>query len=278
VRTMLVLELSKSRAAELVGLSRRALYRAPRASSLRRSRSDEPRIRAAVRRVAFARPSFGVRRVWAMLRREGFTVNRKRVHRVMATEGWLRPAHFPRPRLPPSGRLSAERPNERWYTDLTEVDTTDFGPCPLMAILDACTREVVHWAFLPTCGAAEAISVVEEAVAQRFPGVLQAPGTVLVTDQGAQFIAKRFREGTRLLGLDLRWTRKKRPEDNGLQESFHGHLKQDYLWLREPESFLVTRGRIAESIADYNTARPHSSLGYLTPREFAQKVLEEAEA
>jgi transposase InsO family protein len=272
---MLALELSKSRTAELVGLSRRALYLGSRASPVRRRRADESRILAAVRRAALARPSFGVRRVWAMLRREGLRVNRKRVHRLMAAEGLLRPAHFPRPRLPPTGRLSAERPNERWYTDLTEVDTTDFGPCPLMAILDACTREVVHWEFLPTCGAAEAFSVVEGAVAKRFPRLLQAPGTVLVTDQGAQFIAKRFREGTRLLGLDLRWTRKKRPEDNGLQESFHGHLKQDYLWLREPESFYVTRKRIAEAIDDYNTERPHSSLGYLTPREFAQKVREE---
>ncbi len=275
MRTMLALELSKRHAAEFVGLSRRALYLEPREASHRRTRSDEPQIRSAVRRAALARPTFGVRRVWAVLRREGLRVNRKRVHRLMAAEGLLRPAHFPRPRLPPTGRLSAERPNERWSTDLTEVDTTDFGPCPLMAILDACTREVVHWEFFPTCGAAEALSVVEGAVATRFPRLLQAPGTVLVTDQGAQFIAKRFREGTRLLGLDLRWTRKKRPEDNGLQESFHGHLKQDYLWLREPESFYTTRQRLAEAIDDYNTERPHSSLGYLTPREFAQKVQEE---
>ena len=204
-----------------------------------------------MRQIALAHPTFGHRRVWAMLRRAGVSVNRKRVHRLMATEGLLRPAHFPRPRLPPTGRLSAERPNERWYTDLTEVDTADFGPCPLMTILDACTREVVHWESFPNCGATEALSVVEGAVAQRFP---------------------------KLLGLDLRWTRKKRPEDNGLQESFHGHLKQDYLWLREPESFLVTHRRLAESIEDYNTERPHSSLGYLTPREFAERKMEGQEA
>lgn len=275
---LLALHVPKRRTAELVGLSRRAIYLTPPTGPLRRARSDELQVREALRRVAFARPSFGVRRVWATLRREGLRINRKRVHRLMAAEGLLRPAHFPRPRLPPTGRLSAERPNERWYTDLTEVETTDFGPCPLMAILDACTREVVHWEFFPTCGAAEALSVVEGAVARRFPRLLQAPGTVLVTDQGAQFIAKRFREGTRLLGLDLRWTRKKRPEDNGLQESFHGHLKQDYLWLREPESYLATRQRLAEAMEDYNTARPHSSLGYLTPREFAQKVQVEAGA
>jgi putative transposase len=89
---------------------------------------------------------------------------------------------------------------------------------------------------------------------------------------------QRFREGTKLLGLDLRWTRKKRPEDNRLHESFHGHLKQDYLWLREPESFLVTHRRLTESIETYDTERPHSSLGYLTPREFAGRRKEDQEA
>lgn len=259
-------------AARWTHLDRSTVYRFPRGHGARPPRADETRILSRLRTVAYAHPTYGVRRVWAMLRRQGLSINRKRVHRLMAVDGLLRPAHFPRPRLPPTGRLSAERPNERWYTDLTEVETTDFGPCPLMAILDACTREVVHWEFFPTCGAAEAFSVVEGAVAKRFPRLLRASGTVLVTDQGAQFIAKRFREGTQLLGLDLRWTRKKRPEDNGLQESFHGHLKMDYLWVQEPVSFLETRARLAESIRHYNTERPHSSLGYLTPREFAERA------
>jgi putative transposase len=267
-----------ARAARWAGLDRSTLYWEPRGRSRRSSRPDEPRVLAHLRTIAYAHPTYGHRRVWAMLRRAGFPVNRKRVHRLMAAEGLLRPAHFPRPRLPPTGRLIAERPNERWYTDLTEVATTDFGPCPLMTILDGCTREAVAWEFFPSCGATEALGVVETAVAKRFPRVLQAPGTVLVADQGSQFIAKRFREGTRLLGLDLRWTRKRRPEDNGLQESFHGHLKQDYLWVREPESFLETRRQLAESIRHYNTERPHSSLGYLTPREFAERVREATEA
>jgi transposase InsO family protein len=147
-----------------------------------------------------------------------------------------------------------------------------------MAILDACTREVIAWDFFPTCGAAEAMGVVDAAVTARFPRQARAVGTVLVTDQGSQFIAKRFREGTRLLGLDLRWTRKRRPEDNGLQESFHGHLKMDCLWVQEPESFLETRQHLTKSIRHYNEERPHSSLGYLTPVEFARKVQEEANA
>lgn len=276
--TLQALGVPTTRAVRWTGLDRSTIYRPLTGRSSRPRRSDEPQILSRLRAVAYARPTYGARRVWAMLRREGLSINRKRVHRLMRVEGLLRPAHFPRPRLPPTGRLSAERPNERWYTDLTEVDTTDYGPCPLMTILDACTREAIVWEFFPSCGASEALGVVEAAVAARFPGALQASGTVLVTDQGSQFIAKRFREGTRVLGLDLRWTRKRRPEDNGLQESFHGHLKMDYLWVRESESFLETRRCLAESIRDYNEQRPHSSLAYLTPVEFARKVQQEVES
>ena len=267
-----------TKAARWTGLDRSTLYCPPRVRGKRVPRSDEPRILSQLRTVAYVHPTYGHRRVWAMLRRAGLPVNRKRVHRLMAREGLLRPAHFPRPRLPPTGRLIADRPNARWYTDLTEIDTTDFGPCPLMTILDGCTREAVAWELFPSCGATEALGVVEAAVAKRFPQVLQAPVTLLIADLGSQFIAKRFREGTKLLGLDLRWTRKRRPEDNGLQESFHGHLKMDYLWIREPESFLETRVHVAESIRHYNTERPHSSLGYLTPQEFAERKMEGQEA
>ena len=267
-----------TRAAQWAGLDRSGLYRARTDRAGRAARPDERPVLSHLRRIAFAHPTYGHRRVWAMLRRGGFSINHKRVHRLMAVEGLLRPAHFPRPRLPPTGRLIAEWPNERWYTDLTEIETTDFGRCSLMVVLDACTREVVSWDFFSSCGAAEALGVVESAVAERFPKKLRASGTVLVTDQGSQFIAKRFIEGTRLLGLDLRWTRKKRPEDNGLQESFHGHLKADYLWIREPESFFETRARLVESIRHYGEERPHSSLGYLTPREFAPQKMEEQKA
>ncbi|MCI4352998.1 MAG: integrase core domain-containing protein [Thermoplasmata archaeon] len=80
------------------------------------------------------------------------------------------------------------------------------------------------------------------------------------------------------MGVELRMTRKHRPEDNGVKESFHGHLKMDYRWVREPESFLASRRRLAESIDDYNTERPPSPLRYLTSNEFARKELEEIEA
>ena len=266
---------SLSRAARMSGISRRALYTLPRPHVLPR-RPDEAETRAAVRRVALNLVTYGHRRVWAMLRREGRMVNRKRVYRLMREEQLLRPAHFLRPRLPSTGALEADRPNQKWYTDLTYIDTTDRGPCPLTSILDGCTREVLAWSFLPTCGATEAIDVVQAAVAKEFPRRLRADGVVLRSDAGSQFIAHVLWESMKVLGIELEAIRKKRPEDNGMIESYHGHLKMDYLWTAPPRTYAETRGHRATSLRHYNEERPHSSLNYLTPTEFAKKMKEEA--
>ncbi|MGI0131190.1 MAG: IS3 family transposase, partial [Thermoplasmata archaeon] len=225
---------SLSRAARYAGLARQGLYYRPHTHPRRIVRPDEDRARAAVRRLALDYVTYGHRRVWAMLRRDGWTINRKRVHRLMRVEGLLRPAHFPRPRLPSTGALEADRPNQKWYTDLTYVDTTDRGPCPLTSILDGCTREILSWSFLPNCGATEAVDVVLAAVTREFPRTLRADGVVLRSDAGSQFIAHRFRESMKALGIQLEAIRKKRPEDNGMIESYHGHLKMDYLWTSPP--------------------------------------------
>ncbi|MGI0156724.1 MAG: IS3 family transposase [Thermoplasmata archaeon] len=265
---------SLSRAAKMTGISRRALYYPLRPRRTLR-RPDEAKARASVRRFAFRYVTYGHRRVWAMLRRDGWTINRKRVYRLMKEERLLRPAHFPRPRLPSTGALEAARPNQKWYTDLTYVDTTDRGPCPLTSILDGCTREILAWSFLPNCGAVDAIEVVQAAVAREFPRKLRADGVVLRSDAGSQFIAHVFRESMKALGVQLEAIRKKRPEDNGMIESYHGHLKMDYLWTAPPTTFVETRDLLGASLRHYNEERPHSSLNYLTPAEFAKKKMEE---
>lgn len=268
---------SLARAAGMAGISRHALYYRCR-PRVPHPLPDEERARSAVRKVALEYVTYGHRRVWAMLRRDGWTINRKRVHRLMHQEKLLRPAHFPRPRLPSTGALEASRPKERWYTDLTYVDTTDRGPCPLTSILDACTREVLAWSFLPNCGAVEAVEVLQAAVAREFPRALRADGVVLRTDAGSQFIAQLFRDACRVHGIELEAIRKKRPEDNGMIESYHGHLKMDYLWTAPPRSYVETRDHLGVSLRHYNEERPHSSLGYLTPTEFRTKKDQEERA
>ena len=125
-------------------LTRVTLYHEPRPGSHRRLHADEPRARDRVRRVAFDHPSFGYRRVWSVLRgRERMFIHRKGVRRILKEEGLQKGVHSPRRRLPETGNPSALEPNQRWYADLTCVDTTDLGPVPLMVAMGACTRKFV---------------------------------------------------------------------------------------------------------------------------------------
>ena len=203
-------------------------------------------------------------------------INRKRVYRLMGEEQLLRSAHFPRPRLPSTGALEGDRPNQKWYTDPTYIDTTDQGACPPTSIHDGCTRELLGWSFLPNCGATEAIDVVQAAVAKEFPRRLRADGVVLMSDAGSQLIAQVFRESMKGLGIELEAIRKKRPEDNGMIESYHGHRRVDYLWTAPPRPYAETRGHLATSLRHSKEERRHSSLNYLTPTEFAKKMKDEA--
>lgn len=266
---------SLSRAAALAGMSRHAIYYKPSRQHIRRLRSDENETREMVRRVALEHPTYGFRRVWAVLRmQEGLFISRKRVHRMLAEESLLKEAHFPRPRLPQTGNLSSGLPNSRWFTDLTYLDTTDCGPVPFMPIEDSCTRKIVGHELMRSCGAADALAVLERTVMSIFPEG-RAPGLALKTDGGPQYRAEKFREGARCLGIRLENTRKRRPEDNGMQESFNGHFKADYMWVREPATFAETVRTVDEAVFDYNNRRPHSSLNYLTPVEYERRIISE---
>ena len=91
-------------------------------------------------------------------------------------------------------------------------------------------------------------------------------------------MAHRFQDGCRTIWTSLLATRKRRPEDNGMMEAWNGHFKQDCLWVREATSFLETRQIVDGGVVDYNTQRPHSSLDYLKPSEYAERKKEEQNA
>jgi putative transposase len=173
--------------------------------------------------------------------------------------------------------MAASKPNERWTTDITYVDTTDLGPVPLMAVMDTCTRETISYELMRSCGAAEAIDIVDRGALARFPKTGRAPGFFLKTDGGPRFVAHRFQDGMRMLGITPWVNRKRCPGVNGMIEGFNGHFKHEYLWIREPMSYIETRQVVAEAMKSYNEERPHSSLVYLTHREFMRRKVAEKE-
>ena len=122
-----------------------------------------------------------------------------------------------------------------------------------------------------SCGASEAFAAVEDAVMSTFPSG-RTDGLCLKTDGGSQFTSTTFREGCSLLGITLEAIRKRRPEDNGMIESLHGHFKNDYVFIRETMSFVETKLMLAAAVRHYNEERPHSSLEYMTPSEYRKSA------
>ena len=148
--------------------------------------------------------------------------------------------------------------------------------CLFIEIEDSCTRELPSWNFLASCGASEAFVVAEEAVMNRLPSD-RADGLHLKTDGGGQFTSITFREGCRPLGMTLEAIRKRKPEDNGMIESLHGHFKNEYIFIHEPMSFAEMKIMLPWAVRHYNEQRQHSSLGYLAPSEYRKSFEQSVE-
>ncbi|MGQ0535573.1 MAG: transposase, partial [Methanobacteriota archaeon] len=221
---------SVRRARELLDVPRRTYYYESR---LRRPRPVDPRVRRAVRAVCKQRPSFGYRRVTAMLHREHeLDVDEKRVRRVMKLEGLTLASGFspPRKRVPlHPGRQITDKPDEAWQMDLKYIDCGRDGKAFLQSITDCCTGEWLGYTFSRSCGAREACEALERVVIERFPGAGRAPGTKLRVDNGTHYRAFRFVETAKVLGFDLEHIQIRTPEDNGCIESLHANLDRDYL-------------------------------------------------
>lgn len=266
--------LSLAKSCRLLGVARSSFYYEP---TSRAPAPPDPEVREAVLGVARVKPSYGYRRVTALVRRElGRRVNRKKVHRIMKKENLLlHPWFQPRRRVRKHpGRLITDLPDTAWQMDMKYVWCGDrFGFAYLQSVVDTCTSEWLGYVFSKQCGAREAVEALEQICLDRFPSTGRAPGTRLRVDNGPQYKADRFLEAAPLLGLDVEHIQKKTPEDNGMIESFHANLERDYLSLVGFESFDEARESIAKWFIDYNQARPMERLGWLSPAEYRQHLV-----
>ncbi len=123
----------------------------------------------------------------------------------------LREAHFPRPRLPQTGNLISDVPDVRWYTDITYIETTDFGKGSFIEIEGSCTRDIRTWDFPMSCDASEAFAVVEDAVMGTFPSG-RVHCSRLKTEDDNQLTSTTVRDGCSLLCITLEAIKKRNPE------------------------------------------------------------------
>jgi putative transposase len=254
--------------ARILRVSRQALYRVPRPRRspdvARRPPVDD--VERAIVEVAERNPTDGYRIVAAWVTRKlGRAVNRKRVLRVMRERRLIqRRTHEPHRRRP--GFFQVERPGQLWHLDMTSVWVAEHGWVYLNAIIDCCTREIVGWQLSLRCRAVEAITVIEQAVAEQ--GIL--PGTLtLGTDNGSAFTARATRLVISGLGVAHRRGGYRDPESQAFIESWFRYLKERCVWRHEFETLDQAREVIAAYIAHYHD-RPHSRLDYRTPAEVRQ--------
>jgi len=226
-----------------------------------------------IRGVIEENPTYGLRRITAMVRRRAAVpVNRKRVHRIVKLNGWQvwKKPRGARPRA--QGWTSrASRPDERWAVDATHVFCGRDGWCHLTAIIDCWDRTIVGWRLSKTGVAKVAAAALEEALRARRIRP-EANGLTLRSDNGLVFGAKAFVKVVRRYGLEQEYITPYCPEQNGIIERFFGTLKAECVWQQRfrdrDHAFRVIAGWMDR----YHEERPHQALGYLTPREYRERL------
>ena len=263
------------RACQLLGLNRGSYYRI-RAEP--RPAPDALALRQAIEQVVLEFPAYGYRRVTKALQRDGWSVNHKRVLRLMREESllcqlqrrWVRTTDsehgltvYPN-LLKQAGWRKLTGINQAWVADLTYIRLPE-GFCYLAAILDAYSRKVVGWALSEVIDARLVIAALEQALQGRKP----APGWIHHSDQGVQYACRDYVRILAAAEARISMSGKGRPRDNAQAESFMRTLKQEEVYLQDYQTCTEAKQAISHFINEvYNEKRLHSSLGYRPPSEF----------
>lgn len=229
-----------------------------------------------IRDLTTKRPTYGYRRITAilnrLLRKEGHKpVNHKRVYRIMRAHQMLLARRYTeRPDLPHDGKVIVMRSNLRWCSDGFEFTCWNGAIIRVAFIIDAHDREIIAWRGVVNCGisGSDIRDMMLEAVEKRF-GTLRAPKTIeMLTDNGAPYTARETTIFAQQLNLKSCFTPVKSPQSNGMSEAFVKTFKRDYVQINPLPNAPTVLKLIAEWFEDYNENHPHSGLKMLSPREF----------
>jgi len=256
--------LSVVRQCALVWLGRSTFYRAPAAET-----AGNLTLMRRLDAQFLETPWYGSRQMARQLRRQGHAIGRKRVRRLMALMGLAPIYQRPRTSVPhPEHRihpyllrdLVVDRPNQVWCADITYIPMRR-GFLYLVAVMDWATRRVLSWRLSNTMDVEFCLAALEEALV-RF-----GRPEIFNTDQGSQFTSPRFTEMLTQAGVRISMDGRGRWMDNVFIERLWRSLKYECVYLHAFETGSELRAGLTRWIAYYNTRRPHSALGGLTPDE-----------
>ena len=243
----------------------------------REESSEDKSLVGRIHELVRERPRFGYRRMTKLLRREGWRVNFKRVYRLWRHEGLKVPKKQRKRRYLGSSangciRQRAQHKDHVWALDFVHDRTVHGYPLKMLGIIDEYTRECL------------ALEVSRSITADRVLDVLvnlfltRGVPSHIRSDNGPEFIAQAIRDHLEATGVGTLYINPGSPWENGYAESFFSRLRDELLAGEQFESFEDARWFVKNWHEDYNECRPHSSLGYLTPSEFASQLAASATA
>jgi putative transposase len=271
--------------ADTLGVARSNLVVQAGATPSRRGRLPQPEdeLLVEIRQVIADQPTYGYRRVHALIRRDrrergGAAVNVKRIYRIMKAHGLLLERHTGGGvERRHDGRVAVERPDTRWCSDGFEIGCDNGERVRIAFTLDCCDREAIS--FVATTGGIDSGDIRDlmiESVERRFGFIDRLPAPIeWLSDNGSPYTAGETRKLAREIGLLPRTTPIESPQSNGMAEAFVKTFKRDYARVRpRPDAAAVLR-QLDSWFAHYNTVHPHKALGYRSPREFRRQLAQE---
>ena len=243
------------------------------------SAADDSRLKAALLRLAGEWPTYGRPRLTVMLQREGWTVNHKRVGRLMQELGLAAPAPVRKPRTTNSEHtytrwpnlvqeLSIVRPDQVWVGDITYVQLR-LAFVYLAVLMDVFTRSIRGWHLGLNLDAALTRTALQRALARQRPEIHHS-------DQGVQYACSDYVSLLHSVGSQISMAAVGEPTENGYAERLMRTIKEEHVVLTEYADYHDAYGQVGRFLDEvYQRKRIHSALGYLTPAEFESQWRQE---
>jgi len=243
---------------------------------------DDMDIRSEIQNIAIEFPGYGYRRFTAELKNRGYSMNHKRVLRLMREDNLLCIKKRFKPVTTDSNHnfrkypnlikdLEVTRLNQVWASDITYIRLLK-EYVYLAVILDLFSRRCIGWELSRNIDAQLTLDTLEKALEDRWNGNLRGD-LIHHSDQGVQYASNNYIQRLKDHGIHISMSRKGNPYDNAFVESFIGTLKCEEVYLNEYETFPDALDNIPTFIEEvYNKKRLHSSLGYRSPMAFEKEV------